>query len=520
MSMCQALLKRGYFPGELPPLFTTAQYAAAIGKTIHSLPNSMTKAKADWAEPTHHNLARVGGLRRRLSVPNPVNYYRLASLFEEQQKLLEKVWAESPFSKTTPSLTKHSDRALAQKIGDRAVHRAKIRVGARYLLKADISQFYPSIYTHSVPWAIHTKTVAKQHIHGVLPGNALDKELQACQRGQTKGIPIGPDTSLGIAELVMSSIDSALQAKCQMLGGVRFIDDMEFSFAKLADAENTLLHLEALLHDYELQLNGSKTALIELPAALESDFVSQLRGRVPSELTLSRSSWIDYFSFAFALAKTNRADGVLRYAVAALSGKRIHESCWNLAQDLLWQCIALDAGCLRFVIDILWISSKADDPLALDTKRAACALDALISASGLVGHGSEVVWSIWASMLFDLTLPTDAWNQIVQMDDDFVAIAAHAATQKRLPGAHAESPLWKSWLVEGCFTGPHWLFAYEAHRRGWMKSSLKVAKINKVEAAVFLKDKGVSFFRTRAAASFKPTRLPASITKGVGGGGY
>lgn len=149
--MLDILLRRGYFPSELPPLFNTESLATAVSSEQKKLPTCMSQNKATWTQPTNHNLARVGGLRRRLSVPNPTNFYRLARAFDINQTILEAKWAESPFSHTTPSLAKAGPRAITPKNSDRATPRAMTRVGARYLLKADISQFYPSIYTHTVP---------------------------------------------------------------------------------------------------------------------------------------------------------------------------------------------------------------------------------------------------------------------------------------------------------------------------------------------------------------------------------
>lgn len=107
------------------------------------------------------------------------------------------------------------------------------RVGSRYLLKADISQFYPSIYTHTIPWALHSKATAKAGQRDVeLAGNVLDKELQACQHGQTKGIAIGPDTSLGIAELLLSPIDHRMNEECDIVAG--FDSLMTWSLASRA----------------------------------------------------------------------------------------------------------------------------------------------------------------------------------------------------------------------------------------------------------------------------------------------
>lgn len=36
-------------------------------------------------------------------------------------------------------------------------------IGKRFVVKADISTFFPSIYTHSIPWALVGKAVAKQN---------------------------------------------------------------------------------------------------------------------------------------------------------------------------------------------------------------------------------------------------------------------------------------------------------------------------------------------------------------------
>jgi hypothetical protein len=179
--MLNALATKGFLPRELPPLFSSDSMKALVGKTLST---GFTSPKANWSEPVCHNLARPGGLRRKLSTPNPVNFYRLSAMFDTHAALLQAHWAITPFSHTTPSLS--GARAIANHSSDRVFPRATIRVGARYLVRADIAQFYPSIYTHSVPWALHTKPVAKAEMKNfALPGNGLDRELQACHPSST-----------------------------------------------------------------------------------------------------------------------------------------------------------------------------------------------------------------------------------------------------------------------------------------------------------------------------------------------
>jgi hypothetical protein len=512
--MLDALLMKGFLPRELPPIFSSVSLGA-LAHVANRLPEVLTTGRAGWTLPMHHNLSRVGGLRRRLSIPNPVNYFRLSRAFSLNQGPLSLQWDKSPFSFTKPQQNPMSTRAIATGTNDRATARALCRVGARYLLKADISQFYPSIYTHAIPWAIHTKAVAKRSTGNFnMYGNILDKELQACQNGQTKGIAIGPDTSLGIAEILLGVIDENLNASCNVLGGVRFIDDIELSFSTLSDAEGALIVLESQLYEFELQLNGNKTSIIELPGEIESAYVSKLRVMLPSTFEANTWEWIDYFNRAFELAKRHPSDGVLRYSIAALQDIRIESEVWDLVQSLLWQCIALDSGCLRLVLDIILINCDRSGH-EIDRGIASRAIDALVLVSAPVGHGSEVVWSIWAAMVLEVPLADAAQNLIALMDDGCVAAAAMLAKSQGVFHNDFYSELWASWLVEDCFIQEHWLFAYECYRRNWLPEAVAHTNIDRDSAANYLKNMGVTFLADSAAVNYVPPYLNLHGIDGV-----
>src|SRR5205085_4688237 len=124
-----------------------------------------------------------------------------------------------------------------------------------------------SIYTHSIPWALHTKSIAKaQRRTLALLGNRLDTCVRKLQSDQTVGIPIGPDCSLAIAEIVLCAVDSQMQTSGFMRRrSFRFMDDYEASFDSLAEAEEALGGIQASLASYELTPNPTKTGLKELP---------------------------------------------------------------------------------------------------------------------------------------------------------------------------------------------------------------------------------------------------------------
>ncbi len=109
-----------------------------------------------------------------------------------------------------------------------------VSVAYRYthLIKADIKNFYPSIYTHSLAWALHGKKFVRRpkSIHNfALVGDRLDKLFQNANDGCTNGLPIGPVVSDIAAEIIAASVDRELSRHLRALGidcaAVRFKDD-------------------------------------------------------------------------------------------------------------------------------------------------------------------------------------------------------------------------------------------------------------------------------------------------------
>lgn len=95
---------------------------------------------------------------------------------------------------------------------------------------------FPSIYTHSIPWALHGKAVSKKSTSiTALAGNLLDKCTQHTRDKQTNGLLIGPHSSNIIAEIILTKIDVELQAKGYKKIA-RHIDDYAFYAEDFAEA--------------------------------------------------------------------------------------------------------------------------------------------------------------------------------------------------------------------------------------------------------------------------------------------
>lgn len=135
-----------------------------------------------------------------------------------------------------------------------------------YVLHTDITDCYSSIYTHSVPWAIHTKEFAKQPSNKnnkKFIGNSIDKHLRNMSYGQTNGIPQGSVLMDFIAEIVLGYADLELSNRIpehlEDYQIIRYRDDYRIFSNNPQDAELITKILTEILIELGMKLNSQKT---------------------------------------------------------------------------------------------------------------------------------------------------------------------------------------------------------------------------------------------------------------------
>lgn len=506
-----ALIARGYFARELPPPFTTKPFAALVALNPAALPSAFNlNTKSPFiAQMAIHNLAAPGRLRRRLGIPNPVSYCQLAALVVKNWNAIVAHCQQSPLSLTCPGPDASGKRAVDRKISleERPIHRAQVRSTARVILHTDISQFYPSLYTHSIPWALHSKAVAKaQKNVPTLLGNALDRCMRNAQDQQTTGIPIGPDTSLIIAEIVLTTADLHLAQQIQApLNGFRYIDDYELGFSNYAEAETALSVLQGVLTEFELQLNPRKTQIVDLPSPVDNPWSSELRVFLFRRGARSqRYDLIRYFDRSFELAAERPADPVLRYAVSRTSSVVVAPQNWSLYQHLLLQAVCSEPGALPFGLDQL--KRYSDASYKLDTTAVSSALHSIVIDHAPRGHGSEVAWALWGLLLFGLPMDDQALRAAAVLDDPVVALLALDAKQKGLASGGVPLHQWQAAMTRDELIGRLWLLSYEANVKGWLPSVAAGDHVSADPTFRYLKAAGVYFYDDQASLTYVPRK--------------
>lgn len=138
-----------------------------------------------------------------------------------------------------------------------------------YVYHTDITDCYGSIYTHSIPWALHSKKLSKakkqdRNFSRDYIGGMIDFCIRNMSNGQTNGIPQGSVLMDFIAEIVLSYADLCLSVKLknfekQDFKILRYRDDYRIFVNSPQVADEIIKILTEVLIDLGLKLNSAKT---------------------------------------------------------------------------------------------------------------------------------------------------------------------------------------------------------------------------------------------------------------------
>ncbi|ELY4855542.1 RNA-directed DNA polymerase [Cronobacter turicensis] len=137
-----------------------------------------------------------------------------------------------------------------------------------FMFSTDISNFYPSIYTHSFEWVFISKEEAKKKENNDNPGRLIDSHIQMMMSNQTNGIPLGSTLMDTFAELILGEIDIQLKKETDKHNivdyrVVRYRDDYRIFSNSKDDLDRISKCLVSVLGDFGLDLNSKKTELYE-----------------------------------------------------------------------------------------------------------------------------------------------------------------------------------------------------------------------------------------------------------------
>lgn len=165
-------------------------------------------------------------------------------------------------------------------------------INYNYIASTDITDFYPSIYTHTISWALHGIDCAKKNIKcNNLLGNKIDNIMEKMNYGQTIGKPQGNSLMDFISELILGYADLMLSDKLKELNIndyyiLRYRDDYKIFSNNISNLKLILKELTEIL----LKLNTKKTFINDdiINSSVKSEKLYLLKNPIDSTLNLQK----------------------------------------------------------------------------------------------------------------------------------------------------------------------------------------------------------------------------------------
>ena len=459
----ERILEFGFLPKELPFEFTSADLKrefAAIQTALQALPLKAAEAEV-------FSLARGGHARRTLRIPNPLHYFKQSAIIGSHWASIKKITDSSQLSLSKPNITIRGGRATRQRPagGDLAESRLIAIADKRYVLQTDFARFFASIYTHSIPWALHGKAKAKRNrkVGGAYFGNDIDKAIRDGQDGQTVGIPVGPDSSHIISELIAASVDGfAFPAKTS---GYRYVDDYFLCFSSESEALSALDRLALAARHYEIDLNYSKTTIRRVEEVMDSLGLDELRDfSFANKTSVSRKELHALFSLASRLGATE--ENALKYAIRMLAQRAVLASDWQIFESYLLRSGTLSPNALDVIAFSLYRHALKGAPL--NRERITNYFADIIVSGTLYNFHSNVVWALWAFKVLNYQVPERATKALPRSDNSAVALLALDLRERGQLAGTLSVSLWSTLLTNDGLYGEHWLLVYESIKKGWL----------------------------------------------------
>jgi hypothetical protein len=554
------LLEKGYLPKELPPPFNSKSFAnknryiekkwdkiiSSENVQKHGESKSVAKKrfqnkyrKYNSSQLAIYSLAKGIYSRRKLGIPNPKQFSDLSKAIIENWSLLRNTYKLSKYSESTP-IEARARRAVRTKSTSWNNFKFKLierSFDKKYQLTLDISQFYPTIYTHSITWAILGKEKAKkmfkiansEHVkwQNLLKtsrdaktyrsADFIDTLVRNCNDRQSVGLPIGPDTSLILAEVIANRIDEEIEKRLASIPhtGSRYYDDYYFYLNSRNEAENALKIIQQVLYEFQLETNENKVGINKLPFKYIEDWSEQF-----DRFNFNKVDKYELRNFFSILHNAisnypKNSSWIIGYALKQfkLGDTEILEENWDFFISFILQTLLIDSTTIDVIFEIIFVYK-----IYLNNKskqKIKHVLISIIEEHLILNHSFEVSWALWMLITFRIKCPKKLVESILESKDSFSKLLClHLIEETLYDGRKPNLNKLKEEIKISSLLGENWLLIYETVAKKWIKYD-NVNDILDNDYFSLMLDYDVSFYdvdkQVRAKVSMEPNQIGGFI---------
>jgi len=481
--LLEGLLGYGMIAEKIPQFLTSKNFYEFY---LEEQKPTFEKSEKDYVR---YESMRNTNIPRPLSIPNPFAYANLCNY-------LSLKWSNvlSHFEETVRNETYKVSRIHLRKLKDKkhlfemnyknhekdGLPEQNIIIKSRFRVEADISSCFPSIYSHSIPWAFVGKYESKENKNDKDKWyNVLDFYLRNIKNGETNGVLIGPHTSNLFSEIVLTKVDQVLISKGYKY--VRNIDDYTCYTKSIEETENFLLDLSSELKKFELRLNEKKTTISSLPKSSVTNWVNRLNNFTIGEEFTDDNKRIfkikklkSFLDLAIELMLNENNSAVLNYAIKVVSTKHLGKTALSYYLNQLHHLILL------YPYLLLILENEVFEPFNV-SKNKIKEISKDTFEIGVEKRFYEACsYSLYWSLKYEFTLEAPIHNSSLTSDDCIFMLLGYLYAKRDKDLASIKSYQEKAIQLKINDFDRYWLFIYECLDKDELEGDFKRIKNSKV----------------------------------------
>lgn len=293
--------------------------------------------------------------------------------------------------------------------------------GACGILHIDISEFYRSIYTHSLTAIKIGIEEAKDAFRNNSDSDVyhlyvdLDKFVRGLNGKRTNGLLVGPYVSHVLSETVLANLDKDLLK--EDIEFTRYADDYEIIIRNKEDIEKLKSKVNDLFNKYYFRCNTEKTYYEEYPFYIFNNFESVMK-RITDDSEIDSEKTVELFNRFLKMEKEGDK-GAIRYLL------RRHKDGYTISDKKLYLAYLLniltnDEKALGMVCRII-IEEYKNGNIDVD-KTIYQIIFKELDAQVMNQHDLEVVWLIYLMKYIDYPMDQECFSMLLFRVNDLAKI--------------------------------------------------------------------------------------------------
>lgn len=297
-------------------------------------------------------------------------------------------------------------------------------VGAKQILKLDISNCFGSFYSHMIPVIMlgvdraeeeYSKSLRQQPTDPIYTKYfKLDNINRKQNLNRTNGLLVGPLFSRIIAEALLTRIDIELME--EEIVFARYVDDYEIFLYELGEEQRIINIFVRILKKYGFSLNDEKTEIVDFPYYVTKNLEKIIAAYQKNDYLVSEEL-MELFNKFFEL-ESSGTKGAVRFLLKSIEKNPLSIKNYDLYRAYLLSILNNDDRSLTKVCSLL-IEDIKQKPLEEDNINL---INCLIIQHIELGHDLEVIWLLYLLIEGNVEIADEIIDEIVGCNNELAQL--------------------------------------------------------------------------------------------------